>query len=289
MNISSFTNGISASQWSSVMRTLNTSIAPWSGVILGTSITALTALTIHQWSQSDSDSIEDGFDKVPFEKIKDKVCRAYAYVFGGFTLTAAAAVAAHMSGFSRVILNNQYLMIPIFLGSCASLVATMTTSKENVKAKHVAWGIFNMTMGMTLSPLGYLNQKFVAQAAAISLGMGGILTTTVFLSPNKNFLEWKAPLTSALTCMTIASTAALFFPGSAFAYGVDRVSLYGGLAIFTGLFMESTQRLITEAETQSEKQFDALKSSMNIYLDGLNIFLRILRILLENQEEKAKA
>lgn len=289
MNISNGTNAISANQWSTFMRGMNTSVAPWSGVILGTSVTALTALGVYHWSQSDSSEFEEASEKVAFNLVKDKVCRAYGYVIGGFALTGATAIASHVSGISRSILQNPYLTIPIFLGSCISLVATMTINKENVKAKHVAWGIFNTTMGMALSPIGYLNQKIVAQAAAFSLGLGGILTTTVFLSPNKKFLEMEAPLMAALTSISIASTIALFFPASAFAYGVDRVSLYGGLAIFTGLFMSSTQRLVQEAETQTDKQFDAITSSMNIYLDGLNIFLRILRIMLENQEEKAKS
>lgn len=283
MSISSFTNAISANQWSTFMRTLNTSITPWSGLILGTSVTALTVLGIYHWSQPKSASDPD---EKKFEKIKDKVYRAYEYVFGGFALTAATAVASHISGISRSILHNHYLTIPIFIGSCASLVAITLIDKKDVKAKHVAWTIFNATMGMTLSPLGYLNQTIVAQAAAISLGLGGILTATVFLSPNKDFLKWEAPLMTALTSVSIASTIALLFPAGAFAYGVDRLSLYGGLAIFTGLFMASTQRLVQEAET--DEQFDAMKSSMNIYLDGLNLFIRALRVLLENQEKKAK-
>jgi FtsH-binding integral membrane protein len=283
MNISSsLMNAISSNQWSNFARAFNSSITSWSGVILGTSALALTGLGVYRWSQSGVKEEEEQ----DFGEVKERVSRAYAYVFGGFALTASAAVVCHVSGVSRAILQNAYLTIPIVLTSCASLAATILIDKENTKAKHVAWGIFNFTMGMSLAPLGYLNQKIVAQAAAISLGLGGALTLTAFLAPDRRFLAWEGPLMAALTNISIASFVACFFPGSAFAYGVDRASLYGGLVIFSGLFMSSTQRLMEEAEKQSDKDFDPINSSLNIYLDGLNIFVRILRILLENNKEE---
>lgn len=290
VNFSSYMNAVSTTQWSNFTRALNSSIAPWSGVILATSVTALIGLGLYRWSQTNSDSKLNAAKDDQFEKIKEKVSRAYGYVFGGFSLTAVSAVAAHISGLSQHILQNSYyISIPITLASFASLFATLWTDKDNSKTKHVAWGIFNVTMGLMLSPLGYLNQKIVAQAAAISLGLGGTLTFIAYKAPDKRFLAWEGPLMAVLTSMSIASTIALFFPGSAFAYGADRASLYGGLIVFTGLLMSSTQRLLTEAEQQSDKEFDPINSSMNIYLDGLNIFIRILRIMLENQKKEEKA
>jgi FtsH-binding integral membrane protein len=108
------------------------------------------------------------------------------------------------------------------------------------------------------------------------------------MAPDKRFMTWEGPLMAALTSISIASFVAFFFPGSAFAYGVDRASLYGGLLIFSGLFMASTQRLMDEAEKQSDKDFDAINSSLNVYLDGLNIFIRIVRTLLENDKSESK-
>lgn len=285
MNISSsLMNAISSNQWSNFTRGLNSSVSAWSGIILATSATALAGLGIYRWSQSGvaNDEQDEAQD---FEQTKERISRVYGYVFGGFALTAAAAVVTHISGLSQAVFQNAYIAIPIVIGSCISLIATVMIDKENTKAKHVAWGIFNITMGMSLAPLGYLNQKIVAQAAAISLGLGGALTLTAFLAPDKRFLEWEGPLMASLSTISIASFVACFFPNSAFAYGVDRVSLYGGLLIFSGLLMSSTQRLMEEAEKQSDKNFDPINSSLNIYLDGMNIFVRILRILLENNKD----
>jgi FtsH-binding integral membrane protein len=290
MNISNVSKTLSSVDWSQLASGFNKSISSWSGVILATSVVALTGLGVYRWSKSNSQE-SDNQEALDFQEIKERVCKAYGYVFAGFALTAATAAAAHIGAISGAMLQHPIVSIPVVVASLASLSATIVINKENVKLKHVAWGVFNLTMGMTLSPLGFLNQQIVAQAAAISLGLGVLLTATSFIAPDKKFLQWEGPLMTALSTISIASCVALFFPGSAFAYGIDKVSLYGGLAVFTALFMGSTQRLINEAETQKENQFDPISSSLGVYLDGLNIFIRTFKILIEkdkaNNSQKA--
>lgn len=290
MNISNFIQA-SAMQlsWSSFSRFASSSLGSWSKVILATSATALVGLGIYRWRQANQGA-DYAERNAGFDRVHERIKRTYAYVFGGFALTAASAVACHVSGLSLKILNNAHYIVPVTcLVSCAALIATVCISKDNEKAKHVAWGIFNVSMGMMLAPLGFMNKAVLAQAAFISLSVGGLLTLTAFLAPDRRFLEWEGPLMTALTTISIASFVAIFFPRSAFAYGVDRASLYGGLLIFSGLLMASTQRLMEEAETQPERLFDPINSSLSIYLDSMNLFIRILRILAENQKEEKKA
>jgi FtsH-binding integral membrane protein len=287
MNISSLVQSSAGQYWSTFSRAASSSLAAWSGVILATSATALVGLGIYRWSKANQNQEDQVIKDRSFERIKEKIQRTYAYVFGGFALTAAAATASHVSGLSLKILTNTGYLLPIGLTvtSIGSLIATLATNKDDVKTKHVAWAIFNGTMGVMLSPLGFLNPVIIAQAAAISLGVGGLLTFTAFMAPDRQFLKWEGPLMTALTTLCVASTVAYFFPSTAFAYGVDRASLYGGLAIFSGLLMCSTHRLIDEAE-RKQYTFDPINSSLSIYLDTMNLFIRILRILVENRKDK---
>jgi FtsH-binding integral membrane protein len=287
MNISNLLHVNSASQyWSNFSRYLSTSLAPWSRLILATSVTSLVGLGVYRWSQVNQTAHPVVSDPA-FDKVQSKIKTTYAYVFGGFALTAAAAAISHISGLSRKILTNNSYILPIGFTvlTCGSLIATLTIPKENSKAKHVAWGIFNASMGLMLSPLGFLNKTILAQAAFISLGFGGLLTLAAFKATDRRFLEWQGPLMAALTTLSVASAVAIFFPGSSYAYGVDRVSLYGGLALYSGLLMSSTQRLMQEAETQSDQSFDPISSSMSIYLHSMSIFIRIVRILAENDKK----
>lgn len=288
MNISNLRNAVSFNT-SDILHIANSSVSRWSGMILATSATALVGLGLYRWTHPSTPATPSSVQKDNFSKVKERVSQTYGYVFGGYVMTAAAAAATHISGLSLKILLSSYAGWGLAFCSCAALIATHFIDKENNKAQHLAWAIFNVTMGMALSPLGFLDPKIIAQAAAVSLGLGGALTLTAFLAPDKSFLAWEGPLMATLTSLSIASSIAYFFPGSAFAYGADRASLYGGLMIFSGLLMSSTQRLIEKAEKQSNKDFDPLKSSINLYLDGMNIFLRILRCMLENQKEEKKA
>jgi FtsH-binding integral membrane protein len=283
MSISQLTNVFLSNQWSQVSRAFSTSFAPWSSLILAASTTALVGLGAYHWSQPQASATAQQNNS--FENVRRRVILAYKYVFGGFALTATAAVASHISGLSLRLLHNSYLAIPITLGSFAALVATINIKKEDYKTKHIAWAIFNVGIGMLISPIGFLNQRIVAQAAAIALTLGTGLTLSAFLAPREKFLSWQGPLMVTLTSISLASSIALFFPGTAFAYGVDRASLYGGLIVFSGLLMSSTQRLIKEAK---EHAFDPIKSSMLIYLDGMNIFLRILAIMDEKTDREEK-
>lgn len=215
MNISSLVQANSIGDYASnISRVLSSSVSKWSGVILATSLTALAGLGIYHWSQSSKaadKSKEDDINKEYFEQVKERVTSAYAYVFGGLTLTAVAAAVAHVSGFSRMILENSFMWVPITILSIGGLVATIWTDKENIKTKHVALAAFNIGMGLMMSPLGFIPRAIVAQAALITLGIGGLLTFTAYMAPDESFLKWKGPLMGALTAISVAGFVACFF------------------------------------------------------------------------------
>ena len=276
-----------AQSGAALSRGASSSVGAWSSIILATSVTALAGLALHRWVSAPAGNVDENRD---FAGTKKKVMHAYAYVLGGFALTGLSAVAAHVNGLSLTILRAS---TPLYLGlafcSIGLGVATAAISKDQSGAKHAVWVLFNATMGLMLSPLCFVNKGLLAQAGAISLGIGGLCTLAATMAPDERFLKWEGPLMAALTGLSAAGFVAWFFPGSAFAYGVDRVGLYGGLLIFTGLFMASTQRLWKEAKEQPERQFDPIRSSLGIYLDGLNIALKILRILMENQKNQPQS
>lgn len=263
---------------SSTMSTLGAQI------ILATGLASIVGITAYRW-RSSQDLTETPADD-NFPQIKQRVQRAYQYVFGGFALTALSAYAGYANGLAEKIITSNSYALPI--GLCcsvfASLYAVHAISKEDVKTKHLAWAIFNGTMGLTLSPLCYFNKSLLAQAAVISLGIGGLCTLAAMYAPDDRFLKWEGPLLGVLASLTTASFVALFFPKSSFAYLVDRTSLYGGLVLFSAFMMSSTQRLYAEAKSLADHAFDPIVSSLNIYLDGLNIFIRVLRLLAENKD-----
>jgi FtsH-binding integral membrane protein len=64
--------------------------------------------------------------------------------------------------------------------------------------------------------------------------------------------------------------------------GVYSLALYGGLILFGGFMLYDTQKIIYRAERHpvyGAGKFDPINSSLGIYADTLNIFIRIAQIL----------
>ena len=59
--------------------------------------------------------------------------------------------------------------------------------------------------------------------------------------------------------------------------------LYGGLALFGGYVLYDTQLLMARARNQVN--FDPINSSFALYMDAINIFIRLLMILSSNRKK----
>ncbi len=284
MNVSNYTNN--GTLWSTCNQIANTSMSPFlSKIVLGTSVASIVGVMTYRLSHNK----QQAKPGISFIYARAKVQSAYAYVFGGFALTTLAGTAAHVSGFSLQLLKHPYLIaIPLFIGTIVSAVTVTKSNKNEGTIQKVKWVLFNICMGASLSTIGFFSKQLITQAAVISLGIGGTATLTSYLAPDEKFLKWEGPFLNALACISLVSFASLFFPGQAAAYGLNKALSYGGLAIFTGLLMSRTQRLYKEAKEKRTKDFDPIKASLSIYMDGLNIFVRVLDILTKNKSEEDK-
>ena len=120
----------------------------------------------------------------------------------------------------------------------------------------------------------------IADAAlATGLMMSG-LATVAYMSPSEQFLMWGGGLSMACCGMMAISMLGMFYPGSNALYNVW---LYGGLALSGGLVLFRTQKIIHDAKTQYK--YDPVGNSVGIYLDGINIFVRMLMILQGNKKK----
>lgn len=55
------------------------------------------------------------------------------------------------------------------------------------------------------------------------------------------------------------------------------VTLYGGLVLFSMFMLYDTQRIVKKAESYHD--FDPINESISIYLNTINIFIRMAQIL----------
>ena len=70
---------------------------------------------------------------------------------------------------------------------------------------------------------------------------------------------------------------------------LECISLYGGLAVFSGVLLFDTQKIVANAEkAQDAQSLSSIDESLDIYLDTMQIFIRILTLLIKHEERKKK-
>ena len=115
--------------------------------------------------------------------------------------------------------------------------------------------------------------------------MVGGLSTVALCAPSEKFLYMGGPLAMGFGVVFASSIATMFLtPTTALGAGLYSVALYGGLILFGGFILYDTQKIIHKAERHPTygfgiQKYDPINSSMGIYTDTLNIFIRIAQIL----------
>lgn len=134
--------------------------------------------------------------------------------------------------------------------------------------------IFGVTIGLTLT---FFQPLIVIQAVAITAAVVGGLTAYTFWATRKGVeLTWMGPmLFSCLWAMLIWGFIQIFFHPGPVAQTI--YSLLGAL-LFSGYIVFDTHLLIQRLDID-----DYIWGAVSLYLDIINLFLYILRILQQSQ------
>lgn len=202
------------------------------------------------------------------------------YIGGGLALTGVSAVALYRSGVAhRMMARSPWLFLGVSLaGSVGSMVLARSLPMENWLPKHLAWAGFNTFTGLSLAPLMVLGGPLVLRAAMMTGAVVGGLTLVAVTAPSDKFLYMGGVLGMGLGVVVVSSLGTMFLPASsALGSVLHSVSLYGGTALFGGLLLLDTQRLVASAQTAAT--FDPISSGIGVYLDVINLFVRIAEIM----------
>lgn len=232
-------------------------------------------------------------DKAKFwpAMVRERVNKTYGFFAYGLTSTAVSAyVATRSSSLMRFMTARPMASLAVFfLGSIGSMmmVYSVPYAAETIPVKVGAFTIFSAIMGITLAPLIGIAGPLAARAAAYTAGVVGGLTLTAACAPSEKYLNMGGPLALGLGVVLVASVGGLFAsPGGAVFSGLHTIYMYGGLVLFGGFMLYDTQKIIHHAE--NDHHYDPINRSMGIYLDTINIFIRILTLLAGSGNRKRK-
>lgn len=217
-----------------------------------------------------------------FDNLEKPVQQHLKQVYGCLAVTMmTAAVGAYVYMF--------YIQLGLItlLGSLGFMLALHMTphSPENFGKRMGFLTAFAFFSGMSLGPLLDMAMRIEPSIVPTAfLGTSVIFicfTLASLLSSDRKFLYLGGFLMSGLSWMLMLSLLNIFM-GSTLIYNIN---LYGGLVIMCGFVLYDTQ-LIVEKRRRGDQ--DYIWHCVDLFIDFINIFRRLLIILSQKEESKKR-
>ncbi|KAL2820473.1 inhibitor of apoptosis-promoting Bax1-domain-containing protein [Aspergillus cavernicola] len=197
--------------------------------------------------------------------------KVYAILTVQLLLTTVMSTISFFSDSYRTwIQSNFWLMMVSVFGALGFLLVTYWKRKSYPTNLLFLAG-FTILEAYSISVVtSFYESRIVVQALIITLGM--FVGLTLFACQTKyDFTSWMPYLGGALWFLILFGFVSFFVP-----YGSTVDLIYGGLAalIFSGYILVDTQLIMRHYHVEEE-----IAASISLYLDILNLFLAILRIL----------
>uniref|UniRef100_A0A0N5AF69 Growth hormone-inducible transmembrane protein n=1 Tax=Syphacia muris TaxID=451379 RepID=A0A0N5AF69_9BILA len=230
--------------------------------------------------------------------VRDRLKSTYGYLIGSLGITAASAVMATRSPAIMNLVSGGSLMT-LFISLAAIIGSGMLVQAidyENTVLKHAAWLAHTAIFGAFLAPLCFLGGPTLIRAAWYTAGIAAGLSFTAVTAPSERFLNMAGPLAMGLGVVFVANIGTFFLPPTSVAgASLASIVIYGGLILFSAFLLHDTQRVVKQAEGYPMRSnrmmqygefsrgqyrgFDPINAQISIYLDILNIFIRMAMIL----------
>jgi FtsH-binding integral membrane protein len=208
----------------------------------------------------------------------------------GIGIIGLSARTMFQSGFMyRMMATNPWIVMIGGLGlSIGTMMATRATSPDNYVQKYAFWGAFNATQGALLAPLLFMAPPaLIARAGLYTLAMMGSISFVGATAKQEKYLYLGGPLLAGVALVAVSGFAPLVLPATAVRTlaVTENIWLWGGLAVFGGLTLYDVQKVLMHARLAERGiiQKDAVNESISLELDFLNIFIRMVQILMMQQ------
>lgn len=203
--------------------------------------------------------------------------KTFTRMFTGLLITALAAIITY--GTSLILFVEQYYWLLAIAEIIMVLVFSLGFKKLSPTAVTALFYGYAVLNGVTLSTifevysLGIISKSFFMTAALF-----GVLAYMGH-STDKDLTKMGPILLTALLIGIIATIINLFLGSTMFSIVLDWVMLFifAGLTIYDMNKMKMMSQTIQNDSASLEKMY--IYCAMELYLDFINIFLRILRIL----------
>ncbi len=216
-------------------------------------------------------------------KINEFIRSVYNWMAIGLGLTGLVALYVSNSEFLiRLIFGNQILFFGLIIGELA-LVFTLSSRVNKMQAS-TATALFILYAALNGATLSFIflvytrssitSTFFICAATFVACSIYGMMT-------KRDLTSMGGFMAMGLIGIIIASVVNMFVRSS----GMSMIISYIGVLVFVGLTAYDTQKLKSMALNQPDGvnagvvRKGAILGALSLYLDFINLFLMLLRIL----------
>ncbi|EON95878.1 putative bax inhibitor family protein [Phaeoacremonium minimum UCRPA7] len=197
------------------------------------------------------------------------------------------------SGFVyRIMVTNPWVMAIGGLAlSFGTMIGTRAIDPDNYVPKYALWTAFNATQAAFVAPLiAFVPGALLARAGLYTVAMMGSISFVGATAKQEKYLYIGGPLLAGAAIVAVSGLAPLVIPATAVrALALtESVWLYGGLALFGGFTLYDVQKVLYHARLAERGVIkrDPVNESISLELDFLNIFIRMVQILMMQQNRR---
>lgn len=196
--------------------------------------------------------------------------KVYGILTTQLALTAVVGFIFMMhEGVKGFVQSNPWMIMLAFVGTLATLFPLMIKRQE-YPTNYILLGLFTLMEAYTVGVIVTMYDKLVVlEAVLLTLGVT-IALTAYTLQSRRDFSSWGAGLFACLWVLILAGLLQVFFPIEI----VDKAIAVGGAILFSLFIVFDTHMLMKKLSPE-----EYIVAAINLYLDILNLFLHILRML----------
>ena len=203
--------------------------------------------------------------------------QVYAWMGGGLMITALMAMVTISSpAMINALLGNRLVFYGLIFGELGLVIAISgAINRLSAAMASLLFVLYAALNGVTFSVI-------FAVYTAESIGSTFVITAATFGSMSvygyvtkRDLTGWGSFLFMGLIGVVIASMVNIFTRSSAAAWVISAL----GVIVFTGLTAYDTQKIKAMAAAGAEGRKPAILGALTLYLDFINLFLMLLRLL----------
>ena len=210
----------------------------------------------------------------PITEVNDVFSRVFLWMFGGLFVTGIIAYLVYSSGLVFTVCTPPLLYILLIAELILVIATTAAIRKLSPTIAASLFVAYSAINGVTLSSIFVLYEMTSIGVILIETSLLFGVLAFIGYTTKVDVSKWGTVLLVALLVSIVASIINLFVGSSAIEIALTWVTLL----IFGGLTIYDTNKIKTLIATESDVKRVAVYGALELYLDFINIFLKLLRL-----------